>query len=635
MRRHHVRARQGVVALACALVAHQGAFANPVDTPTAGMTAIYVDIKSACQSACGAQTSPHRNIKDALALLKPGQELVVAGYADAPYYPTVDGLQPADNFAAQQFVTVPQLEMTASNPGTGPSQSPAIIRGWQGMAKPLIRGTLKFGGWQAVAGSTNLYAIDWKMVGQGLASYDEVTKQYTYPVVGPQQVYRGNSKLQQVGGLLYNLKTYEEAAWTWPTRTADRTVGRITPQGAQPWLNLAPDQFYYDPDGQKLYVRLSSALAANELLEASVQQFLFWATKVHNLTVKDLVFERSNGSAYSPQNVAVAVQGNKIVLDGITVQDADAIGLIISGDDMTLRGSTVQRNGQMGLASAGARHTVSGNTFTYNNAKGYAEDWAAGGIKILGDIPLSDSTFSGNVMAYNYGDGIWLDTNPQHITIDNNVIAFNGMGGTIGIGVHLEVSGGHIVKNNKILGNANHGIQIIGGGNLVYSNLLVANGSPGISQLPDYRVKTWTRNTFQGNTFAWNHESRPAYAYGYNVQWLSGKPVLSLNGDPKNNNQKVMVSGQANAASFNTYCATSRRWQMDSASYFSLPAWQKLGGTTPVIDLFSTSYQAPYPRATSSTQPPELGDLVDQRSNQLILDASSGALATYVKNKCK
>jgi len=626
------RPSRGALLLA-SLFAGLAAHANPADTPTKGYARqVYVDSKASCllPSACGSLSAPFKNLREALSTVTPGTEVVVAGYTDAAYYNNDNGAPGPDRFAAQQFLTLPKIELNGSPAATGSTQAATLIRGWQGMAKPVVRGTMRFNGWQAVPGVGNLYVLPWSIVGQGLATQNS-NGQYVYPVVPPQQIYRGSKALEQVGGLLYNAPSYDPKASFWPERTATRKVGRIAPVGSQPWLNLTANQFYYDHATHNLYVQLDAPLVGDEFLEASVQQFLLFVSKANNLTIKDLILERSNGSSYSVQNSAVNLGGYNIALDGITVQDADAIALGLGGSKISLLNSRVVRSGQMGLSAAGSDMLFSGNTFEYNNAKGFDEWWAAAAIKLIGNGALKNSTISRNVVKNTYGHGIWLDTDPVNITIDNNVVAYSGEGGTGGIGIFLEATSGHKVTNNKVVANGAHGIQMEGGGNTITGNLIVANGLPGIAHIPDVRVDNWAAHTISGNTLAWNHDVVPGNRGGFALQLLSGKAIRPVNAAEGSN---TTVSGAASKVSFNKYCGAALHWSMDIGNYSTLPTWQKQGGRTVVVDAWSSSYTVAYPYSASSTTP-ELGNYVERRDPIVVTAAVDGTLATYVSQRCR
>ncbi len=590
--------------------------ANPVDNGTWGYTTrIYVDNTAACKlpSVCGTQSNPYKNLREALSMAVPGSEVIVAGHPGTAYYNEDDGLPGVAPFARQQFLQFPKLTKGGSAKATGSLQAATLVRAWAGLSQPVVRGTMKFGGWQAVGDESNhLYVLTWNVLGEGLGVPDAAHPgAYTFPVVGPQQIYRGNQSLQQVGGLLYNKTSYDaDTQYQWPARSATRQIGRIEPaSGTSPWLSLRDNQFYYDAVAAKVYVKLASGLAANETLEASVQQFLLQTNNVNNLTIKDLVLERSNGSAYSSQNSAVQLHGNNILAEGITVQDADAICLYLSGTKLTLKNSVLQRCGQMGLAASGSKQTVSGNTIAYNNAKGFNEWWAGSGIKLIGNGALTSSTFSDNVVVYNHGHGIWLDTDPSYITIKNNIVAFNGDLGTGGVGVFIEISNNNTITDNKILGNQNQGMQLKGTGNSVKSNLFAGNRSPGIVQPDDSRIPASSGNTIQSNKFAWNDEVVNGSAnYRFAVQLAAG-----------------------NSVNYNRYCGSGPFFSLGAVGIYDFASWQKNGMDKSYP---SSSKTVAYPFELNATKPLLLGNLMVNRSVRVIADAKSGTLQNTIGSYC-
>lgn len=611
--------------LPCAVLAlsacstFQAHAANPTDhgSPWLYKYQYWVDNTSSCRAPlkCGTQAAPFATLKEAFDKLQPHTEIIIAGHAGKPYYPTADG-QPGPNpFANQQFLVTGNLKGSASQKAT-------LIRGWNlgnnVLVNPVFRGSLRFGGWTPVDESKNIYSRPWNLVAQGTADPDpQPPDNYVYRVMDPQQVYRGETKLEQVGGQLY--KEYgrsDTTAYEWPERTAGRPIGRIVPADTQPWLSLSDNQFYYakgkDHDSPKtLYIKLATPLAQDEQLEVSTQQFLLDTAEAFNLTLKNLTFERSSGSSFSSQNSAVNINGYNIVLDGVTVQDADAICLHARGSKITVQNSKLQRCGQIGLTASGADSKFINNTIQYNNVKGFNEWWAAGGIKIIGNGGLKKSEISGNTVAYNQGHGIWLDTDPSFITIKDNNVVFNGANGVDGggIGVFIEITNDNEISGNKIVGNKNQGIQLKGSRNKVTANLIVGNTGPGTMQLPDSREASQSGNVFSSNLFAWNEE-------GINGMNAHRKGIGLLKGSSANGNK---------------YCGTDVRYMLDSMMFYDLPSWR-----AQKMDTSSSSRETlkPYPLRANLTQPLLLGDNIIGRNPQVVTDTKSGALAAAVKKVC-
>lgn len=640
------------------------AYANPTDSGTAGYTQIYVDSAQNCHldaggsntSFCGATpTNAFTNLREALSKAGPGSEVIVAGYAPiaangkTAYYNYDEGIPVtpvgSPHFAEQQFLTLPMLEGNASTAKT-------LIRGWNGMEKPRVRGTMRLNGWQPVSGQSNLYSLNWNVVASGAATCTATNSSgqctaYSYPVVGPQQLFRGAIQLQQVGGTVYLGSSAESGTGpTWMTQTATRKVGRITPVGTSPWLNLTANQFYYDISTHTVYVKTASSVAQTEYLEASVQQFLLSTTNVKNVTIKDLIFERSNGSAFSPQNSAVTINGNGNTLSGVTVQQADAICLLLQGNNQRVELSTIQQCGQMGIAATGTNHQIHKNKVLYNNAKGFDEWWAGAGIKLIGDASttISNITISENTVAFNSGHGIWLDTTPTNITVTGNTSAFNGaynsrtdgtfyaqIAGTGGIGLFIEAVNNNTITNNSVIGNVNQGMQLKGKCNTITGNVFMGNWSLGLAQLVDSRVtpdggscapNTQTyANTIQSNAMYWNDEAGGTAAhYYFQIGLLPSNAQVSAN----------------------TYCGTPGRpyFVMGSTGYYTFDAWQKQGTNTQQIDTTASG-------STANTGVYASGNALFPKPGDYVLmpiwwatavskgEQGVASLLSYLKDNCK
>jgi hypothetical protein len=544
---------------------------------------MYVDVAAPdCADNCGGVTTPYRNLKTAFENLLPGTELVIAGRPGHAYYVMNDGGMMS--LSPQQFLSLPKFPkpngapiINVSNPTTDPAMAPTLVRAWggNGGAKPVVRGTVKVGGWQPVNGLPDVYAVQWDMKAAGLAQKKKDPQGNVaiggdgFPiweylaVVRPQQIYRdglpsGSVKLEQVGGVLYNAERYDLPAavkdyqmnFQWPERGGEsaRLIGRIAPVMPSPWLHLKDNQFYVhaplksgtnDIDNTQpvtVYVKLKASdglLATGATLEISAQQFLLNTCAegigcAANLILKDLVLERSNGSAYSSQNTAVMLAGEKVLADGITVQHADAFCVMVWGKQVTLRNSTIEYCGLSGVTGAGSGHLIDANRVRYNNAKGFNEIWVASGMKFAGsETRFTQSIVSNNEVSFNDGTGIWLDTDPSDIRIENNFIGMNGrvvqqslvngvvvsQGGVTGYGVHLEIVSNNTVRGNTIVGNASAGVYLIGNGSGITDNFIAANMGAGVSRNGDDRLAakgmcllTNSGNSANHNLFAWNDE---------------------------------------------------------------------------------------------------------------------------------
>jgi parallel beta-helix repeat protein len=473
-------------------------------TPVAQAATIYVSNTStgACSpptTGCGGYTNPFRNLRQAIEAAQPGDEIAIWGTsANKPYYYYDQGTPQA---------SIGQSLMALNKFNTA---QPTLIRGIVGSPKPIIRGTLvyKKPSWTLDSQNTNgyLYRMPW------------VLKQGTAPEPQePQQVFRdslpdGQRQLKQVGGKVFHGNAF---AGYYPgvdlstiapdLATGYSQVGNLWP-GYTSYVSLASltaNQFYYDRVAKVLYVRLSSQLATDEGIEVSALQFIANGFNMANVTLQNMIFERSNTSTYW-RGGAVLITGNNLKVDGVEFRDSDSHCLQIEGNNNTVQNSTFKRCGQVGLVANGSNAKVKGNYFTGNNDfRKFNADWEAGPTKFIGNNGLDNSEISENVITANSGHGIWLDTGNTGNLVKDNVSAYNQ------IGIALENSAQNTIQSNVIFGNRSQGINLRGAtSTLVKSNLLVGNFGDGIfvhSSGAGNDPSTGLR--VLGNTFAWHDEA--------------------------------------------------------------------------------------------------------------------------------
>lgn len=534
----------------------------------------YVDNQSPCQDLCGSQQAPFPRIQDAISRMQAGDEVIIAGHDDAPYL---------------EWLNLPKLDRS-------PNPTPAsLIRAWKGMPKPIIRGSLPQKGWRSTR-YPNTYVLVWDLVPADAPD----------AILEPQQVFRGSTSLQQVGGLVFGGYpkrkhpdlTHEEI---WPSRLPEREVGQ-----------LQANQFMFDRQAKALYVKLDSPLktdptsgAIKETLDVSMRHYLAVNNvnhRVNNLTLQSLVFERSATSHYW-RGGAVMLAGNNNVLDQVVVQDMDSFCVQLSGDNNTLQNSVIQRCGQGGLSASGRNLTVTGNQFLYNNTRRFNPYWEAGAMKFVSTPPISGAKITNNTVAYTVlGDGIWFDTFQDDNLIANNRVAFND-----GIGIHIEVSNRAQIENNIIVGNTAQGIQLVdSNGSTVSGNIMVGNVQDGIliqedsraQQQPNYKAKN---NRINKNTFAWNWELARDRNYR-SIAMPDGNPLLG-----------------------NYYCGTgvgnppSVHFVVNNAVY-NWASWLKAGHEK----------QATHQMASP---PAELLRRLQDRDLSLVSDP--GVLLAYIKQHCR
>jgi parallel beta-helix repeat protein len=253
-----------------------------------------------------------------------------------------------------------------------------------------------------------------------------------------------------------------------------------------------------------LYIQVGLKSLQGHTVEASVRPYLVQGYGLSHVTLKNIAFRHANITSINWSG-AVAMRGDHLLLDHLSVTDVDGNGADIKGDDNIVRNSTFSRCGQVGLKVRGRRNKVLDNVISHNNTRDFNKWWEAGGAKFVGEGGLQDSEVAGNRVFDNNGDGIWFDWHNANNRIHDNVSAYNK-----GFGIHYEASRGGYIYNNVIFGNKQRGIYLNDSSHSVIAhNLVAANGLDGIKVIDDSRAKKHPEfkpdgNSVFGNIIAWN-----------------------------------------------------------------------------------------------------------------------------------
>lgn len=409
---------------------------------------------AASDSGSGSSTVPFRTITAAMTKLRPGDDVVIA---PGTY---------------RESVVVPALAWGMAKTQIR-AQTPRSV---------LIKGSKLVAGW--TSGASGLYWVDW--------SGDE-----------PQQVFRAGVSLQQVGGTVFSADPSN------PMATAHLNDGGIWPGRVNGGLNaLTPDSFTYDAGTRRLYVKPAVPLTAGEALEVASLRHVLQAESAVGLTVQGIDFQHSNTSAVYRWG-AVKLSGQQNVLTNLVVKDMDGTCVQLSGSDNVLSNSTIERCGQTGISGSGLRMTIANNRVTHSNTRGFNKWWEAGGMKLISDTGIHDSVIRNNLVAYNKGDGIWVDWLNTGNLIEGNTTAYNE-----GFGIHYEASQTGTIRGNLSYGNTMRGIYLFESANsLIIGNSVFGNVMEGIGVVDGPRSAGNPQllpmnNTITGNAMAWNDFNR-------------------------------------------------------------------------------------------------------------------------------
>ena len=267
-------------------------------------------------------------------------------------------------------------------------------------------------------------------------------------------------------------------------------------------------------DGRRILVNIGEYADEQSLsaIEWTVRPRVFSPLRrgLADITVRGFVFRRAAARGPFPQAGMVSCRsGRNWVFDRLRIMESKTIGLDVGSEAFYLndldcetidgdrrhfhssghvvRKCLIARNGLCGIAGwkvSGCR--VFDNTVEFNNTGGWAsgedgaewEEWA--GMK----FHLADVIVERNVVRWNEGHGIWLDTGYAGARISGNLIHDNLMSGVMmeyGFGV-AEITG-NVIANSRSVGESysGHGIYAHDASDLsVNGNLLINNSGFGV-----------------------------------------------------------------------------------------------------------------------------------------------------------
>jgi parallel beta-helix repeat protein len=243
------------------------------------------------------------------------------------------------------------------------------------------------------------------------------------------------------------------------------------------------------------------------------------------------------------------VQGNVIsghTGDGVYVEDSADNTISANRIGTDAAGELAVPNGGRGVALLNSPgNLVGGDTFAQGNV---ISGNALNGLLVQGtastDIEVRanhiGSDIDGDVALPNGSTGIEVDDGAAHVTIANNVVAYN-----LGLGIGYECADDTVVQGNLVLANASGGLYICGNANQIGGpgkgggNIISSNGGNGI-----YLSGPVTEgNAIQGNLIGVTPDgisAAPNTGYGIHLKDAAHNTIGGHSPDERN-----VVSGNA------------------------------------------------------------------------------------------
>lgn len=242
---------------------------------------------------------------------------------------------------------------------------------------------------------------------------------------------------------------------------------------------VRPGTFYVSRSTDKLIIGDNPA---SRVVEATVREYAF-NIKAPGTALRGLGFARF-ASSVDPGCRPAMVWTNPGA-DGVVVEDSvftqsSSDGLAVRSRDVVVRNNVFDANGSRGVsADRGYGLRLVANRITANNADRFVTSGVyglAGGTKLtrMGWNPTDGVdkrlVVTDNLIADNYGKGLWCDLACGRSLIARNVVARNSDG------IFFEVSHAGDIVSNVVVSNAGFGIRVGGSRDVrVLNNTAVDN----------------------------------------------------------------------------------------------------------------------------------------------------------------
>lgn len=230
--------------------------------------------------------------------------------------------------------------------------------------------------------------------------------------------------------------------------------------------------FYIDRQKKQIHLWLvNDADPSQHQVEVTDRAVLLDAPKTSHLQIKGIQFEHcANGL----QQAAVNFRGgtHNLIEDCVVAHTA-MVGLSMAGDDHVVRRCVMNRNGQQGFSSPGSENILIEDSETsFNNLipwKRVNVGFQAGGFKVAIAHKLK---FLRHTSIGNHGPGLWFDISNDEMEVANCYVADNLAFG----GVMNEISYRIHIHDSVFINNKGGGVLIAEApGALIERNIMIGN----------------------------------------------------------------------------------------------------------------------------------------------------------------
>lgn len=224
--------------------------------------------------------------------------------------------------------------------------------------------------------------------------------------------------------------------------------------------DMAPGTFFYDDEAKRLYVWLADGSdPSRHVVEAAVKNIGLALKGTWTLRGFDV---RHYADGLWPREQAVAVVGNRCIVEDCRIEHNAFIGLIVAGEDCIIRSNVIAYNGLEGFTSnVGYRMLFEGNELYGNAWRGDVVCLTAGNKFVM----WRDSKFLRNYWHDEPAAALWLDIS------DGNILIAENRFDNCRCGIYFEISRWAVIANNIFRG-CGQGIWVYSSDVLVAHNVL-------------------------------------------------------------------------------------------------------------------------------------------------------------------
>jgi hypothetical protein len=389
----------------------------------------------------------------------------------------------------------------------------------------------------------------------------------------------------------------------WIDDTAQKQVASLK--------KLVAGSFYVDYDAEKLYLGSDpggAVVRASDTVKAIT-------ISGNGDVVRGIGIRRFSPSV--PDIGAVAISGEGVRLEKVTIIDSATTGLAIFSSNVSIVDVTISRSGMLGAQASTADGLVaSGLLVTDNNTEHFNRAPVSGGFKIH---KSRDVSVTGSAFLRNRGNGLWFDESVYDMTVVTNDIV-----DSVGNGLVIELSAKALVADNIIVRSEKDGILVSDSGHVeIWNNTLSGNdrsinivqglrraadltlpGHDSRQKLPDPTV-TWTTEdiTIGNNVLADGRGKCVLCVEDYSHERSAAQMAVRSNGNVLHRTSATQPSwvvvwsrGRGNPAVFTSVGAFTAATGQDSDS-LALDARPALAGTSlaPAVVSVESAIARPLP----------------------------------------